>query len=650
MPNSLLKRNMDYLKANFGDFYESLTKPDFAMPDLKIGETGKPGNLLLSKGDVQCNLHSVYSVEREMEMLFRPLTGESSQVIVIFGLGYGHCLDYIRKKHIKYKRVIVFEPCANILNHVLKNRGILEMLGMKDLYLRLMNVPNEMANYLLQEAMESRTVKILYHLSYMSLFRDIFDNVLRSFKNERIAAQASINTMRKLAVEWNSHQLDSLRHTFYNASELAGRFANVPGIIASAGPSLERHFDLLKEVGDRAVVVAPGSTTRIFNARGLNAHIAMSIDSNKIQAGFYRNFNLKSVLVGSHRLHSDVYENFPNKIFRVTLSTEFLTKYYYEWKGRKPFVIGDHASVSLAAVEMLFLMGCNPIILVGQDLCYHDNRNYADDASNTISEWQKRGLIPDEDIYGRRVYTDYGYKAMQNDLEIMNIGYRDKAKILNATEGGLNIHGMENVRFAEVYENYIAKRNGDVGERLAGIMEAAEKKKILSDAGFDADGNGGAAAGNENAAAGSEKTISDFFGHMLDSCSDIEKIIREKESRFASFSKLVARRVSSNRLNNEIKYIQDYNKRLFEVPFFSKVVFPNIDPSLTFLRAGSKHIADYGDMWEGASMYERALDEYAAEFINMYKALILQKIVVDASMSALAAKGEAAEEDDAASA
>ena len=647
MKTSIFNQNMATLKSKFADFYKNLTNPSFSVPDMSVKELEQAGNYSLSLGGVKCALHSQYNIGREMERLFKPVAKDANQVIVIFGLGYGHCLDYIRQKRIPYKRVIVFEPCTNILYEVLKKRNVLEMLAMKDMYLHLMNIPNDMAKSLLQEAMESKIVKIIYHMSYMSLFQDIYDNVLRSFKNERISMEASINTMRSKSIEWTTQQIKSIESSFASAAALAGKFKDVPAIIASAGPSLEKHFDLLREIGDRAVIVAPGSTTRIFNAHGINAHIAMSIDSNIIQSRFYKEYKLNSILVASYRLHPETYKNFPNRIFCAILSTEYLTQYYYSWRGQKPFMINDHASVSMAAVDMLYLMGCNPIILAGQDLSYQDNRNYAGDKADSISKWQKNHLIPDVDIFGNKVFTDYGYKAMQNDMEMQNVKYKNFIKIFNATEGGLNIHGIENVNFADVYDVYIKNRKHDVGERISRIVEAEYADGILKrhidedngngDSGNWDSGNGDCGNGdsrNVNSKNGDsgdgDESITEFFQHLLEKCTETEKLISEKEAAFVSLAKLIERGVSNNRLNNEMRFIQEYDKRLFEIPFFKQVVMPNIESTLAYVRASGKHIADSGQDWEGAAIYEHTLDEYAMNFVNVFKALVIREMISEA--------------------
>jgi len=403
----------------------------------------------------------------------------------------------------------------------------------------------------------------------------------------------------------------TIKNNYSSAEVLADKFRGIPAIVASAGPSLEKHFKLLEDIKDRAVIVAPGSTTRILNKRGINAHIAMSIDSNIIQAGFYKEYTLNSILVASYRLHPETYNNFPNVIFCAMLDTEYLTSYYYYWRKLKPFIIGDHPSVAMAAVDMCFLMGCSPIILIGQDLSFHDNRNYADAKINSLSNYEINTMIQDVDIYGNPIYTNYGYKAMQHDMEMLNNKYKSKVNIYNATEGGLNIHGINNVKFNDIYNEFISNRKHDVAERLNEIVINCNVT-------------------NENGISNSKTEIDYsalFCEHLLDACSQTENLLNEKETVFIQLAKLIDRGVSTNRINNKMSFIKSYNKSLNDIPFYKQVVFPNIEPSLTYLRAGSKHIAEDGDEWEGSVVFEKKLDEYAMDFINVFKALLLHEMV-----------------------
>jgi hypothetical protein len=279
-------------------------------------------------------------------------------------------------------------------------------------------------------------------------------------------------------------------------------------------------------------------------------------------------------------------------------------------------MIDDHPSVSMAALDMLYIMGCNPIIIIGQDLSFKDNRNYADANADTLTEHQKNSAIPDVDIYGNPVYTYNEYKTMQNELELLNIKYKNKVNIFNATEGGLNIYGMENVKFIDVYKKYIAQRPYDVGDRIDKIVSMTNNERTMHNT----------VENNDNISL-----MNDFFGHLLLECEKVDNVVRQKESGFTQLAKLIDRGVSNNRINNEMLNIQSYNNLLVDIDFYKDVVHPNIEPSLAFFKAGSKHIADGGADWEGALLYEKKLDEFAINYTNVLKTILLKEIIGDAA-------------------
>ena len=608
MQNALQQENLRVLKTQYPDFHYALTSKEFSNPDMKVSEIPGTNNYLVQSGDISCNLHSSYNIEREMQQLFKPLPNEDNQVILIFGLGYGHCLDYIKKMRIKYKKVIVFEPKNNILVEVLKKRTLQEVFGRPNIFVHIFKLANEMAQDLLREALGSKTVKILFHVSYMTVYKDLYDNILRTFRSEKNSVNTSISTFHYFSTEWNKHQLKSMKTTSPGASILAGKFTGVPGIIASAGPSLNKHFDLLRAIEDRAVIVSPGTSSRIFNDQGIQSHLSMSTDSQVYQGNFYLDFKLKSKLIGSYRLHPNVAENFPNEILRIVLDSEFLSRYYNKWHNWDYMLINDHSSVASVAVDFLVELGCNPIILIGQDLCYYDNKLYAGDQQNEVSGHYEN-KFEDVDIYGNKVYTYSGFKAMQNDMELLNIKYQSKVKIYNATEGGLNIHGIENVKFQDIYDTVIADRPNTV---TGVIDEAIAGSKIRSDTGTQ--------EGKSNA---------DFFAHVLVECEAIETVLKEKEESFLRLDKLKVKNAKASRLNNEIFYIQSFNKQLEANTFYTNVIFPNIQQQLTYYKASSNYISDSGEDYEGAELYERKLDQFVLDMSQRLKALVLTELSDD---------------------
>ena len=100
-------------------------------------------------------------------------------------------------------------------------------------------------------------------------------------------------------------------------------------------------------------------------------------------------------------------------------------------------------------------MGCNPIVFVGQDLAFTDNKTHSKATYSkdiTVSE----NLREVEDIYGNIVYTPknlYIYlRWIQN-----RINKEESITFIDATEGGARIKGTEILTLEKAIDKYSNK-------------------------------------------------------------------------------------------------------------------------------------------------------------------------------------------------
>ena len=97
-------------------------------------------------------------------------------------------------------------------------------------------------------------------------------------------------------------------------------------------------------------------------------------------------------------------------------------------------------------------MGCNPIIFVGQDLAFTENRTHSKDTfSQDIIESNSMRNV--EDIYGNTIHTSknlYIYlRWIQNRIAV-----EKEIEFIDATEGGARIKGTRVMKFSEVIDKY----------------------------------------------------------------------------------------------------------------------------------------------------------------------------------------------------
>lgn len=582
-------RNTNFLKANFPDFYQKVVSEEFSCPGLSILPDNNKENWVLQYKQVYCYLHSTLSVQREMEELF---SGDmhSEQVLIILGLGMGYCIDYLREKKLKYKKILILEPYNNIFRELLKHRDIAALLSQPELSVLLFYEPRDIIARIMGESLSSRNVKILYHMSYRSVFDGLYQEITRLFANEKLSLQTSRDTLNRFLQEWTQNQMSAIGKEHLEAAILNERFADIPAIIVSAGPSLEKHFSLLAEVYDRALLIAAGTSVKILKQNNIPAHIAMAMDSQQSVADIVRDSHIP-VLVGAYRLHRDVERAFPNQILRFPISTDLIAGYYHKYAECSLSIINDHASVASVAVHYAVQLGCNPIILVGQDLCFYDNRMYASSEKESEPASSRARYQEAVDINGNRVFTQPAFLAMRSDMEALNLRYRDKTRFFNCTEGGLGIPGMENQVFAHIIAQYINNQNVKVSQRIADLIDEAK-------------------------AAKADKAIEagEFYRHLLKELEHIKQLNNEKLDLLKDLRKAMERGLKSNRLQSKLQSIQDKNKELGAITLYSEVLLEGVLRFLTFYKAAALYSSDGdGEDPETWMLYESSVYEMTSK-------------------------------------
>jgi len=76
---------------------------------------------------------------------------------------------------------------------------------------------------------------------------------------------------------------------------LVGKFKGIPGILVSAGPSLEKNIHLLKGLEDKCVIMAAGTAVRIMEDFGLAPHFMVGIDAGAKEGEIHSNVKNKDI-------------------------------------------------------------------------------------------------------------------------------------------------------------------------------------------------------------------------------------------------------------------------------------------------------------------------------------------------------------------
>lgn len=160
-------------------------------------------------------------------------------------------------------------------------------------------------------------------------------------------------------------------------NELAGALRGVPAIVVSAGPSLAESMDELARPGvrDRACIIAAQTVLKPLLGRGIRPHFVTALDHHDISRRFYEGLTARDVegvtLVAEPKANPAILDAWPGNV-RMP-ADEVLDRLLGDTSHA---TLPGGATVAHLSYYLARYLGCDPVILVGQDLAYTDGLYY----------------------------------------------------------------------------------------------------------------------------------------------------------------------------------------------------------------------------------------------------------------------------------
>ncbi|MGE5604578.1 MAG: 6-hydroxymethylpterin diphosphokinase MptE-like protein [Bacteroidota bacterium] len=303
--------------------------------------------------------------------------------------------------------------------------------------------------------------------AYQELFQDEivgFQNALR--ESVRIA-RLNLATSNLFGEQWLVNAIKNLKYITDSPGvrNYFNQFKGVPGIIVSAGPSLEKNVRLLNKIKEKAVIICAGTSIRAMQKMGVKPHFLVAFDGTHYNATIYRDLDLEDIsLIYNYRFNYQALSYFKEKKIYMKLDSETFSDFLsYHFNGYDFGTIRSGFSVAHPSLDLAVQFGCDPIILIGQDLAYTDDKRYAESQNQ---QYIQRDRLPDgcfitKDINSQDIVTDRQLDSFRLLFELMvEHYYKGKANIFNATEGGQPIKGIPNRKLQDVIDQYCLEEHG----------------------------------------------------------------------------------------------------------------------------------------------------------------------------------------------
>ncbi len=421
-------------------------------------------------------LASAWDPEAEARCLVAPCLGAEPDLVVAIGFGSGHALEALRAE--SSAPVVVFEPDLGRMAFALAQR---DLPWLDATTLHWVETPERLAACFRALYGAGLRVEVVPHPVAKRLDPDAVGAALAALATSKRTADISDRTRVWKSADFAAQTVDNLGALLRTPSirRLAGIYEGVPAVIAAAGPSLDRQLDALGSLGERALVIAIGQSLPALRRAGIRPDFTHIVESQDVSHQLKDGGAAEDVdLIAIPSAHGSLFASPVASRFVATPSPNAVARWIAGCAGEDEWVFGA-PTVAQSAVHVAAALGANPILLIGQDLAFTGGRVYAAGSAYRMVSYREVGD-------GRFVYTGEDEKArllhqtprgpesagsqtvwvegwdgdkvptspqyasfIDHYREVVAVHEDDGVRIVNCTEGGARIPGLEHARFAE---------------------------------------------------------------------------------------------------------------------------------------------------------------------------------------------------------
>jgi len=461
----IYQKNLEALRKSRGDIYDYMVSKECKCCDDKIKiEQAKNGEpiIIYKHEDNDIVFNSTYNPSKEAERFLKDeISMPDESILIMFGISNGSFAREFITKNTKSATCLIYEPSVELFINVIHNIDISDIIMSDKVLLVVKGINDELFNYSLSKLVQIHNVKTNKHIvlpKYGELFNEEVADVVKTLNEQydRITAESNTGTAygKKTCVNsiFNMKYLRGCR----SGRDYVNHFPeDMPVIIVSAGPSLEKNIDLLKEAKGKALILVVDTALPKVMRRGIKPDMTISVDYSKGWHHFTTEGTNEIPFIADIDTNHDILNLVKPKHIIFDSADSLVWSNLFQKVGSDIWQIDEGGSVSTAAIAHMMAWGFKRIILIGQDLALTGNRVHADDGANSAAKltWDTTYV---KDAEGNDILTRKDYCIYIRWIEDMAYKYSD-IDIIDATEGGAFKKNTRVMTLREAIDTYCTK-------------------------------------------------------------------------------------------------------------------------------------------------------------------------------------------------
>jgi len=429
---------MEILKERYFDIYTKVRNIQLVEQHKVVYTSDKLPTLKMKVDGKSIFLHSKYNPINEAKLFIKGKVDEYMDNYIVFGLGFGYhiqeLINYIVENNYN-SRIYIIETNIEVFKNALKEVELVNIIQNKNVNLFLSTTIEELI-VVFNELVNLENHKLMIHRPSLN----VIDNQLNEFKlllEDYILLEDSVSKYSDLMEENFKSNINKFD---LNVDRLFNKYKNIPIYIISAGPSLDKNIDKLKKAKGRGIILSVGRAVRSLIQASIEPDLIIITDPEEYLYDMQlKDIDIKVPIIVLSTCDKNVMGNYKGNKMIAMQNGYFLAEKTAKENGN--VLINTGGSVATTALDVAIKMGCNPVIFVGQDLAFTDNKTHSKDTYTKDITINKK-LIEIEDINGNMVYTQKNLYVYLRWIK-NRISQEPNIDFIDATEGGAKIAGTE---------------------------------------------------------------------------------------------------------------------------------------------------------------------------------------------------------------
>ena len=419
---------------------------------------------------------------------------KNTRLAVFLGMGLGYEVIRFVQKYSQAQQtscILVVEQDPELFRLALRSVDLTSLIDNSNIRL-MVGIPIEqiypiLADYLGKDSkfMLLHGLKPVYHSSSMRLNKDYYLSVLRILRDAAVQKVLYFGNDPWDSLTGLENMLDNLTEIIKNpgVNLLTNKMQGRPAVVVSTGPSLNKNKHLLKGLEDKALIICPDASLRVLLAMGVKPHLVTSLERVPATVQLLSGHDPEQVkevyFAGCPVVRREAYEAYPGP--RIIVYRNFD---HFKWLGIERGILEIKQSAGNMAFKVAESLGCNPIILIGQDLSFADDgTTHAAGAhfGEREEQYHQQQTIEVLGNNGKNVKTSQTWYAFLKSYEEDVAKYQGTC--INSTEGGAYIQGTQVMPFQDSIDKYIQTSFNPltlIKTRLADFSAADAEKDLTA--------------------------------------------------------------------------------------------------------------------------------------------------------------------------